>query len=315
MSLKNKLIQDIIAQAKKLNKKIVFAETDSRVLEAALYLKQNNIVQPIIIGNKDEVTKLNSNYNELNFVKPSNKYANIIHENRRGKIDIKESELLILQPNYFATCMLYNGEVDGMVCGATYASAETFRPALQIIKTKESTTASTYFLMIIKEKPYIFADCALNINPGVKELAEIAISSADSAKHYLNNPKVAMLSFSTNNSATHEFTEKVRHATHIVKEKRPDINVDGEMQLDVAIVKEIAESKFSDSKIKGDANVLIFPDLNSGNIGYKLVERFAGALAIGPISQGLNKPVNDLSRGCSVEDIIIVSAITAIQSK
>jgi phosphate acetyltransferase len=314
-----KVIDEIISVAKTLNKKIVFAEQDDRILKAASKLKEENICTPIIVGKADEifrrVKELKLNFEGIEIIEPDDRFAKDIFDNRKGKISLEDSSLLSIEPNYFAACLVHNNFADGMVCGSVYASADTFRPALQIIKTKEGITASTYFLMIVKEKIYLFADCALNINPNDMQLADIAISTADSSKKYGLEPKVAMLSFSTNGSASHELQEKVKHATQIVKEKRPDLLVEGEIQVDVAMIKEVADHKFKDSKIKGDANIFVFPDLNSGNIGYKLVERFGLGMAIGPISQGFNKPVNDLSRGCSVEDIIIVSAITAVQSK
>lgn len=319
MKTKIKIIDSLIQEAKQLKKSIVFPELDDRILEAVCILSKEQIVNPILVGNLEDINKrakeLKLNIDNIKIIEPDDKFSKDIFENRKGKITLEDSVMLSKQPNYYAACLVHNNEADGMVCGAVYASADTFRPALQIIKTKDHTTASTYFLMMKEEKMYLFADCALNINPSDIQLAEIAINTANSSKKYGISPKVAMLSFSTNGSATHELSEKVKHATDIVREKVPDLVIEGEIQLDVAMIKEVAEHKFKDSKIKGDANIFIFPDLNSANIGYKLVERFGGYMAIGPISQGFNKPVNDLSRGCSVEDIIVVAAITAVQSK
>lgn len=319
MVFESNLIKKIVNDAKALNKRIVFAETDDRVLTAASRVLNEGIAIPLIVGDKEFVLnrakELNLNFKGIEIIEPDDRFAKDIFDNRKGKISLEDSALLSKEPNYFAACLVHNNLADGMVCGAVYASADTFRPALQIIKTKEAVTASTYFLIINKDKTYLFADCALNINPSEMQLADIAISTADSSKKYGLLPKVAMLSFSTNGSASHELQEKVKHATQIVKEKRSDIIIEGEIQVDVAMVKEVADHKFKDSNIKGDANIFIFPDLNSGNIGYKLVERFSGALAIGPISQGFNKPVNDLSRGCSVDDIVLVTAITVVQAK
>jgi len=207
--------------------------------------------------------------------------------------------------------MLKNGEADGLVCGACHTTAETISSALRIIGLGEGVKlASSYFLMKIKGQTYFFADCGLNVNPTAEELSEIAIQTANSAKEYGIEPRVAMLSYSTKGSGRGPLVDKVVEATRLIREKAPDLQVDGELQLDAAIVPEIGIKKAQYSSIAGRANVLIFPDLNSGNIGYKLVERFAGATAIGPIIQGLAKPVNDLSRGCSIEDIVNVAAIT-----
>ncbi|MFT4261298.1 MAG: phosphate acetyltransferase [Candidatus Woesearchaeota archaeon] len=314
-----KIIDSIIKEAKELKKSIVFPELDDRILKAASILSKEEIVKPILIGKKEEIEKkakeLKISIEGIKIIEPDDRFSKDIFDNRKGKITLEDSIILSKQPNYYGACLVHNSEADGMVCGAIYASADTFRPALQIIKTKDHTTASTYFLMVKDDKLYLFADCALNINPSDIQLAEIAISTANSSKKYGIEPRVAMLSFSTNGSATHELSQKVKNATDIVKEREPELVVEGEIQLDVAMIKEVAEHKFKDSKIKGDANIFIFPDLNSANIGYKLVERFGGYMAIGPISQGFNKPVNDLSRGCSVEDIVVVAAITAVQSK
>jgi phosphate acetyltransferase len=220
-----------------------------------------------------------------------------------------------MQPNYFGTMLLNESFADCLLSGASYTTAETLRPALQIIKSKgQKRLASSFFMMVLDNKVYFFADCAFNRYPTADELAQIAIDTADSAKKFGITPKVAMLSYSTKGSGSGKSVDTVKQATQIVKERRKDILIDGEMQLDAAIVPRVATLKCVDSPVAGDANVLIFPDLNSGNIGYKLVERLAKAQALGPIVQGMEKHINVLSRGCNVEDIVSVAAITIMQS-
>lgn len=315
MDLKHPIITKIIETAKKTHKKIVFAETDKRILKAAIYLKKQKICTPIIIGNKEQTIKENQELKlqDIEFIEPDERFEKLVLENRKGKITLEDAKLLSKQPNYFSAGLLHENYVHGMVCGATYPSADTFRAGLQIIKTKEQITASTYFLMLTNKGTFLFADCALNIKPNEMQLADIAIETAKSSKKYGLKPKIAMLSFSTNGSASHEDAQRVKDATEIVKQKEPKLEIDGEMQVDAALDQTIREQKFKNSNLKSNANIFIFPDLNSANIGYKLVQRFSNALAIGPISQGFNKPINDLSRGCSVEEIIVVAAITCLQ--
>ena len=217
--------------------------------------------------------------------------------------------------NYFGTMLLYTGRVDGLVSGAAHSTADTVRPALQIIKTKPGISrTSGAFIMMKEDERLIFADCAITVNPTAKELAEIAVESTKTAKAFGIDPRVAMLSFSTNGSAVTEETTKVVEAAKIAKELAPELLIDGEFQFDAAYVPSVAAKKAPESVIKGDANVFIFPTLDAGNIGYKLTERLGGYEAIGPILQGLNGPVNDLSRGCSAEDVYKLSIITAAQS-
>ena len=225
---------------------------------------------------------------------------------------------------FFGTMMMKKNAADGMVSGAIHSTADTLRPALQIIKTKPGvTTASSCFVMEIPNKAYgqdgvmIFADCAVNITPDAQQLAAIAIASAQTAKDIaeIAEPKVAMLSFSTKGSGKGEMVDKVRQATELVKELAPELNVDGELQADAALVEKVGQLKSPGSAVAGHANVLVFPSLEAGNIGYKLVQRLAGAEAIGPVMQGLARPVNDLSRGCSVEDIVSLCALTAVQAQ
>ena len=239
-------------------------------------------------------------------------------------IDIEKAKEMMKNNIYFGTMMVYMGDADGLVAGSICSTADTLRPALQILKTAPNTKlVSSFFIMNVpncqygEEGTFLFADCGLNTNPNAEELAEIAISSCHSWKQLIGKEeRVAMLSYSTLGSAPlTDFTSKVIEATKIVKEKCPDFNVEGELQLDAALVPSVASQKAPESKVAGKANILIFPDLNAGNIGYKLVQRLAGAEAYGPITQGIKKPVNDLSRGCSAEDIIGVVAITAVQAQ
>jgi phosphate acetyltransferase len=231
-------------------------------------------------------------------------------------LSLEDAKEMIKQVSYFGTMMVHLGDADGLVSGASHSTADTLRPALQIIKTQEGhSIASSYFIMVVENKVYFFSDCGFVVDPDANQLSEIAISTAQSAKQYGIEPKVAMLSFSTHGSGKGESVDKVIEATKLAREKMPDLEIDGDIQLDAAVVPEIGKKKCPNSSIKGNANVLIFPDLNSGNIGYKLVERMAHAMAIGPIVQGLNKPVNDLSRGCSVKDIVEVCAITVVEAQ
>ena len=228
----------------------------------------------------------------------------------------KEAKQLLQEPIYFATMMLRQGNVEGVISGAIHPTAHTLRPAFQIIKTHEKFhKASGVFFMVMNKKLLLFADCSVNVAPDAKDLAEIALDTVTTAQMLGIKPKVAMLSFSTYGSAQHHYVDKVREATAIVQVKNPKLIVGGEMQVDAALVPIVAKQKCPKSKVHGDANVLIFPNLDAGNIAYKLVERLAKANAIGPIIQGLNKPVNDLSRGCSVEDIVDVTAVTVLQAQ
>ena len=254
------------------------------------------------------------------------KYANLLYELRKHKgMTIEQAKEITLNPVYFGMLMVKDEETkaDGLVSGAAHSTADTLRPALQILKTAPGTKlVSAFFVMVVPDcksgenGTFIFGDSGLNENPDDEKLSEIAISSSKSFKQLVEKePKVAMLSYSTHGSAHSELTEKVINATKKVKEKEPNLLVDGELQLDAAIIPEIAESKAPNSPIKGEANVLIFPNLDAGNIGYKLVQRLGKAEAYGPLCQGIAKPVNDLSRGCSSQDIVGVVAITAVQAQ
>lgn len=308
-------IENIYNLAKTNVKKIVLADVDDpRVQEAAKIISDQKIADIILIGpkyiseNQDLYEKLSQEFFVL----------------RQAKgLTLEEAKKLMLNPLYFGTMMVKLKLADGMVAGATSTTQETFRPALQIIKAKPGQTIiSSFFIM---ESPnqnfgdngvFIFADCGLNINPNAEELAQIAIQSADSFKKLINSePKIAMLSYSTNGSGSGESAEKVRQATQIVKNLDPSILIEGETQADAALVSTVSLKKNPDSKIKGQSNILIFPNLDAGNIGYKLVERLGLAKAFGPITQGINQPINDLSRGCNVEDIVTTVAITSVQAQ
>lgn len=236
-------------------------------------------------------------------------------ERRKGKATEEQARKALLDENYFGTMLVYKGLADGLVSGAAHSTADTVRPALQIIKTKEGVKkTSGVFIMARGEEQYVFADCAINIAPDSQDLAEIAIESANTAKMFDIEPRVAMLSFSTKGSAKSDETEKVSEAVRIAKEKAPELVLDGEFQFDAAFVPSVAAKKAPDSVIKGDASVFVFPSLEAGNIGYKIAQRLGNFEAVGPILQGLNQPVNDLSRGCNAEDVYNLALITAAQA-
>ena len=327
-------IESIKQRAKQNIKTIILPEAeDKRVLEAASKVIAQGFAKVILIGNKEQVEKDSKENNidlsgvEIIDIKSSTKkqeYAQKLFELRQAKgMTEEEASKLIEEPIYFGMMMLKNGEADGLVSGAAHSTSNTLRPALQILKTAPNTKlVSAFFVMCVPNCEYgehgtfIYGDSGLNQNPNADELSEIAISSAKSFKSLVEaEPKVAMLSYSTYGSAKSELTEKVIEATKLVKEKAPDLLVDGELQVDSAIIPEVSKSKAPGSPIEGNANVLIFPDLNAGNIGYKLTQRLAKAEAYGPLCQGIAKPVNDLSRGCSADDIVGVVAITAVQAQ
>lgn len=316
-------------KARSLQKKIVFPETfDDRTLIAIEGVLKESLCQPILLGKESvikaqaEKLKLQIDWSRIQIIDLEDKerlerYASALYELRKDKgLSLEEARKLVSDRNYFGVMVVQMNEADGLISGANVSTGATVKPALQIIKTKEKFhKVSGIFFMILENRLLLFADCAVNIEPNSTELAEIAIDTAETAARFGIEPRIAMLSFSTNGSAKHPFTDKVREATAMVRYKRPDLIVDGEMQVDAALVPDVAKRKFPTSKIQGDANVLIFPDLQSGNIAYKLVERLAGAEAVGPILQGLKKPVNDLSRGCSWQDIVDLTAITACEAE
>jgi phosphate acetyltransferase len=315
------IIQRLRDAAKKKPRRIVLPEgDDQRTREAAAILKKEGIAEPIVLGTTpvDGVTVVDPAKDERRAV-----YADAYYEKRKHKGIEKDGALeLMADPIHFGTMMLHNDDVDGFLAGAAHATGDTIRPALQIIKPAPGVRAiSSFFIMVVPNCAYgdagvmLMGDCAIVPAPSPAKLALIAISTAKMAKALCGmDPRVAMLSFSTLGSAEHESVEKVREAVRIAKEKAPELAIDGEMQADAALVPEIGSRKAPDSKVAGKANVLIFPDLQSANIGYKLVQRLAGAEALGPILQGFAKPVNDLSRGASVDDIVNLSAVTGLQA-
>ena len=324
-------IENLKQKVKQNKKKIILPETmDERVLKAAQIIIEEQIADIILIGDELELTKTNEILKNATIINPQTSelteiYVNKLVELRKEKGMTKElAEKLLLEDYMYYACMLVlDNKADGIVSGACHSTANTLRPALQIIKTKPNTKlVSSFMLMQIPNCDYgengifVFADCGLNQNPTSEELADIAVESAKSFEVLVNKTAyVAMLSHSTKGSAKHTDVDKVLEATNIVKASNPQLNIDGELQLDAAIVPEVASLKVKDSNVAGRANVLVFPDLDSGNIGAKLVHRLAKAEAYGPITQGMNKPINDLSRGCSVNDIVGLIIITAYQAQ
>jgi len=244
-------------------------------------------------------------------------YVNTFYELRKHKgISIDDAKETMSDLSYFGTMMIHKGDADGMVSGAAHTTGHTIRPALQFIKTKPNVSlVSSVFFMCLDDRVSVFGDCAINPNPNAAELAEIAISSAESSMNFGIEPRIAMLSYSSGSSGKGADVDKVREATEIVKQKRPDLKIEGPIQYDAAVDKNVGQSKLPNSEVAGDATVLIFPDLNTGNNTYKAVQRETGAMAIGPMLQGLNKPVNDLSRGCTIDDIFNTVVLTAIQAQ
>ncbi len=327
-------IEEIKQKAKQQIKTIILPEaTDIRVLEATQMVLQEGYANIILVGNKQEIQKIVEEHNlhidGAQIIDPSTsekyeEYVQKFYELRKEKgMTEEKARKLLLDSVYFGMMMVKENAADGLVSGAIHSTSDTLRPALQILKTAPGTKlVSAFFLMVVPDCKYgengtfIFADSGLNENPDSEKLSEIAISSAKSFEQLVGKQaKVAMLSYSTYGSAHSELTEKVIEATNLVKEKDPQLLVDGELQLDAAIIPEVAKSKAPGSKVAGTANTLIFPNLDAGNIGYKLVQRLAKAEAYGPLCQGIAKPVNDLSRGCSSKDIAGVVAITAVQSQ
>lgn len=320
---------NMVKRAKQHRKHIVLPEgNDDRIITAASRLLDMDVVDISIIGDKkqieNKVTELgiSFDFSKVNIINPIESefyedYANTYYELRKAKnISITTARDLMEDVSYFGTMMVYKGHADGMVSGAAHTTQHTILPALQFIKTKpNSSVVSSVFFMCLEDRVSVFGDCAINPNPTAEQLAEIAISSADSSSAFGIEPKIAMLSYSSGSSGKGDEVEKVRAATEIVKIKRPDLKIEGPIQYDAAVDRAVGKSKMPDSEVAGQASVLIFPDLNTGNNTYKAVQRETGALAIGPMLQGLNKPVNDLSRGCTVDDIINTVVITAIQAQ
>ncbi|MBT2599486.1 MULTISPECIES: phosphate acetyltransferase [Oceanobacillus] len=319
------LFEQLAEKVTAADKKIVFPEgLDERILTAASRLAEEGIMTPILIGNiqdvKAKAKALDVSIDSCDIIDPNNydgfnEMVTAFVERRKGKATEEDAKKILIDENYFGTMLVYMNKADGLVSGAAHSTADTVRPALQIIKTKEGVKkTSGVFIMVRDEEKYVFADCAINITPDSNDLAEIAVESAKTGTLFDVDPKVAMLSFSTKGSAKSPETEKVSEALEIAKEKNPSLVIDGEFQFDAAFVPSVAEKKAPDSVLKGNANVFVFPSLEAGNIGYKIAQRLGGFEAVGPILQGLNRPVNDLSRGCSAEDVYNLALITAAQA-
>jgi phosphate acetyltransferase len=320
---------NMVKRAKAHRKHIVLPEgSDERIIIAASRLLAMDVVDISIIGNKKQIEGkvvelgLDFDFSKVPIIDPAESenfedYANTYYELRKAKnVTLAMAKDVMEDVSYFGTMMVYKGHADGMVSGAAHTTQHTILPALQFIKTKpNSSVVSSVFFMCLEDRVSVFGDCAINPNPTAEQLAEIAISSADSSISFGIEPKIAMLSYSSGTSGKGDEVEKVRTATEIVKQKRPDLKIEGPIQYDAAVDLEVGQSKMPNSEVAGHASVLIFPDLNTGNNTYKAVQRETGALAIGPMLQGLNKPVNDLSRGCTIDDIINTVVITAIQAQ
>ncbi|MDG0821906.1 MAG: phosphate acetyltransferase [Staphylococcus equorum] len=312
------------------NVRIVLPEgEDERVLTAATQLQNTEYVTPVVLGNEANVKALANDkgldITNIEIIDPETselkqELVTAFVERRKGKATEEQAQEMLKNVNYFGTMLVYTGKAEGLVSGAAHSTGDTVRPALQIIKTKPGVSkTSGVFFMIKGEEQYIFGDCAINPTLEAQDLAEIAVESAKTAKSFDMSPRVAMLSFSTKGSAKSDDVEKVANAVNLAQEKIKtdnieDVVVDGEFQFDAAIVPEVAKKKAPDAKIQGNANVFIFPSLEAGNIGYKIAQRLGGFDAVGPVLQGLNSPVNDLSRGCSTEDVYNLSIITAAQT-
>lgn len=333
-TIMHQLPEKIISKAKSNLKHIILAEGDDiRIIKAASLITQEKIAQITLLGNpskiNDKAEAENIDLKNINIIDPQNyselgTLADNLYEIRKAKgLSKDESMELIKNPLYFGTMLVKTGFADGMVAGSNCPTANVLKPALQIIKAApDQKIVSTFFIIISPDTQFgengilFFADCSMNINPNAEELANIATQTADSFKFFIGKtPKVAMLSFSTNGSGCGDMVTKVQEATTIAQLNRPDLLIEGELQADAAIVPNVSKLKQTQSQISGSANILIFPDLNTANISYKLVQRLAKADAFGPITQGMNKPINDLSRGCSVDDIVVTVAITSIQAE
>ena len=312
--------------AKADKKTIVLPEgEDPRTIEAAKKIVEEDLANLVVLGNPDEIQIDGVTVIDPRTAEKKQAYAEKFAELRAKKgVTLPEALEQMNDATYFGTMMVKMGDADGLVSGACHSTANTLRPALQILKTAPGTKfVSAFFIMCTKSPEFgadgtlLFADCGLNINPNADELSEIALASAESWKAFMpgEEPKVAMLSFSTMGSAKGDVPTKVQEAVKLANEKNPELALDGDLQLDAALVQSVADLKAPNSSVAGNANILVFPDLEAGNIGYKLVQRFGGAEAYGPVLQGIAKPVNDLSRGCSADDIVGVVAITAVQAQ
>ena len=304
--------------------KIVFTEGwDPRVQEAAIKLQENNIVHPILLGEPEEIEACakENGFDVSNIEQMSPKtfdkmeeMASKMVELRRGKLDLETCKKMLMHTNYFGTMLVQMGYADGLLGGATYSTADTVRPALQLVKTAPGNAlVSSCFLLVKGNEQYIMGDCSININPNADELVEITMQTAHTAKQFGIDPKVALLSYSSMGSAKGECVAKMTEASLRLKRMPIDFEIDGEMQFDCAVSPEVAALKAPESKVAGHANTFIFPNLSSGNIGYKIAARLGGWEAIGPVLQGLNAPINDLSRGCTAQEIYKMAIVTAAQ--
>lgn len=306
------------------NIRIVFPEAlDPRILGAVVRLKREDLLEPVLVGNEEEVLSTAKeqgfDIEGIEIYDPNNykKFDEMVEafvERRKGKATEEQARDILKDENYFGTMLVYQDIVDGLISGAVHSTSDTVRPALQIVKTRPGVNlTSGAFLMLRKNDQFIFSDCAINPDPNAEQLAEIAVESARTAKMFDIDPKVALLSFSTKGSGAGDMVDKVAEATKIAQEKAPEFQIDGEMQFDSAISADVAQKKAPDSEVAGEANVFVFPELQSGNIGYKIAQRLGGFEAIGPILQGLAKPIADLSRGSVEEDVYKLAIITANQ--
>lgn len=329
-----KLLDEIMLRAKSNPQRIVLPEgTELRTLKAADIILKEKAADLILIGDENKIMEIAAEH-QLSYVKEAtivnpetdekiSLYADMLYDIRKSKGMTQEEALILAKdPLYLACLMIKNGDADGELAGAQNTTGDVLRPAFQIVKTKPGIRIVSGAIMMFTPATHlgedglmVFADCAVNPNPNAEELAQIAVSTAETTRVIAGfEPKVAMLSFSTKGSAKHEFVDKVAEATAIAKEMMPELEIDGELQADAALIESVGQSKAPGSQVAGKANVLVFPDLQSANIGYKLVERISGTLAIGPVLQGIAAPINDLSRGCSVEDIVQMICITATQA-
>ena len=320
------MFKSMVEKIKAKNQKLVFTEgADPRILEAASRLKTEKILEPILLGNPEEIHAAAQKYgffiNGIEIIDPKTYTAidsmvTMMVELRKGKMDEASCREALLQTNYFGTMLVKMGYADGLLGGATYSTADTVRPALQLIKTSPGNKiVSSSFILYRKtgivEEKYAMADCAINLNPNEDELVEIAVETAKTAKVFSIDPKVALLSYSTLGSGAGETVDKMRNTTTKLKSMQLDFPIDGELQFDAAFSQDVAKIKASHSPVAGAANTFIFPDINAGNIGYKIAQRLGNFEAYGPILQGLNAPINDLSRGCNADEVYHMAIITA----